>query len=157
MPEEPDARSCATAADQGGRGHRSHGDGELRKTWLFRSHERAELVGAIVDTRGSVLGMSKHLEARRRFRLSTGIIPTHHFSKDDTRETALRKAGSWYDRIVDTRMTTFATAIGKGDVPFDEMLAGIHQAQLSAVQGRAPFLADVTRVLDEVIAMGSGD
>ena len=26
-------------------------DGELRKTRLFRSHEQAELVGAIVDTR----------------------------------------------------------------------------------------------------------
>ena len=27
------------------------GDGELRKTRLFRSHEQAELVGAIADTR----------------------------------------------------------------------------------------------------------
>jgi hypothetical protein len=26
-------------------------DGELRKTRLFRSHEQAELVGAIADTR----------------------------------------------------------------------------------------------------------
>jgi hypothetical protein len=29
-------------------------DGELRKTRLFRSHEQAELVGAIADTRGDV-------------------------------------------------------------------------------------------------------
>jgi hypothetical protein len=26
-------------------------DGEMRKAWLFRSHEQAELVGAIADTR----------------------------------------------------------------------------------------------------------
>jgi hypothetical protein len=31
-------------------------DGELRKTRLFRSHEQAELVGAIADTRAAFEG-----------------------------------------------------------------------------------------------------
>jgi hypothetical protein len=31
-------------------------DGELRKTRLFRSHEQAELVGAIADTRATFEG-----------------------------------------------------------------------------------------------------
>jgi hypothetical protein len=31
-------------------------DGELRKTRLFRSHEQAELVGAIADTRAMFEG-----------------------------------------------------------------------------------------------------
>ena len=31
-------------------------DGELRKTRLFRSHEQAELVGAIADTLGMLEG-----------------------------------------------------------------------------------------------------
>ena len=29
------------------------------------------------------------------------MTPTLHFSKDDTRESALRKAGAWYDCIAD--------------------------------------------------------
>ena len=85
------------------------------------------------------------------------MTPTLHFSKDDTRETALAKAARWYDRILDEKLAAFATAIGKADVSCGHMLTGIHQAQLSAVQGRAPFLADVARVLDEVIATRRGD
>jgi hypothetical protein len=37
------------------------------------------------------------------------------------------------------------------------MIAAIDQGRLMAVQGRAPFLADVARVLDEVIATRRGD
>jgi hypothetical protein len=41
-------------------------------------------------------------------------------------------------------------------VSCDDMLAGIQQAQLSAAEGRAPFLAQVAGMLDQVIAMCSG-
>ena len=85
------------------------------------------------------------------------MTPTLHFSKDDTRETALAKAARWYDRILDKKLAAFATAIGKADVSCDDMLAGIQQARVSAAEGRAPFLAEVARVLEEVVATRSGD
>jgi hypothetical protein len=31
------------------------------------------------------------------------MTPTLHFSKHDTRETALAKAARWYDRILDEK------------------------------------------------------
>jgi hypothetical protein len=34
------------------------------------------------------------------------------------------------------------------------MLAGIQQARVSAAEGRAPFLGQVARMLDKVIARG---
>jgi hypothetical protein len=37
------------------------------------------------------------------------------------------------------------------------MLAGIQQARVSAAEGRAPFLAVVARLLEEVVATRSGD
>ena len=81
------------------------------------------------------------------------MTPTLHLSKDDTRETALAKAARWYDRLLDEKLAAFATAIGKADVSCDDMLAGIQQARVSAAEGRAPFLAQVAGVLDQVIAM----
>jgi hypothetical protein len=81
------------------------------------------------------------------------MTPTLRFSTSDTRATALAKAGAWYDRIVDAKMSAFATAIGNAELSPDEMLAGIQQAEVSAAEGRAPFLAQVARVLDDVIAM----
>src|SRR5918993_2451966 len=85
------------------------------------------------------------------------MTPTLHFAESDTRTSALQKAGVWYDRILDEKLAAFATAIGQADVSCDVMFSGIHQAQLAAVQGRAPFLADGARVLDEVIAMRRGE
>jgi hypothetical protein len=82
------------------------------------------------------------------------MTPTLHFSKDDTRATALAKAGAWYNRIVDQKMSAFATAISNAELSPDEMFAGIEQAQVSAAEGRAPFLAEVAQVLDEVTATG---
>jgi hypothetical protein len=78
---------------------------------------------------------------------------TLRFAEHDTRESALQKAGVWYDRILDEKLAAFATAIGKADVSCDDMLAGIQQARVSAAKGRAPFLAEVAGVLDEVIAI----
>ncbi|HZA37358.1 MAG TPA: hypothetical protein VE505_20650 [Vicinamibacterales bacterium] len=69
----------------------------------------------------------------------------------------MAKATRWYDRILDEKLAAFATAIGKADVSCDDMLAAVQQAQLSAAEGRAPFLAQVARVLDQVIAMRRGD
>src|SRR4051812_34087767 len=40
-------------------------DGEVRKTRLFRSHEQAELVGAIADTRANVRGEGVGVTASR--------------------------------------------------------------------------------------------
>jgi hypothetical protein len=84
------------------------------------------------------------------------MTTTLHFSKHDTRETALAKAARWYDRILDEKLAAYVTAIGKNKVSCDDMLAGIQQAQLSAAEGRAPFLAQVAGMLDQVIAMCSG-
>jgi hypothetical protein len=78
---------------------------------------------------------------------------TLQFSSDDTRESALRKAGAWYDRIADDNVAKFATAIGQADVSCEDMMAAIDQGRILAVEGRAPFLAHVARVLDEIIAI----
>ena len=79
--------------------------------------------------------------------------PTLHFTTDDTRESALRKAGVWYDYIADHNVAKFATAIGQADVSCEEMLAAIEQGRLMAAEGRSPYLAWVAEVLDHVIAM----
>ena len=47
-------------------------DGELRKTRLFRCHERAELVGAIADTRTMFEGRSGR---ERRAEIVPTIVP----------------------------------------------------------------------------------
>jgi hypothetical protein len=86
------------------------------------------------------------------------MTPTLRFSKNDTRHSALAKAAAWYDNIVDDKVTRFATAIGRqADVSCEAMMAAIDQGRLMAAEGRAPFLADVARVLDEVIATRTGD
>jgi hypothetical protein len=86
------------------------------------------------------------------------MTPTLRSSNNDTRESALAKAGAWYDSIGDGKIAKFATAIGQADdVSCEDMIAAIDQGRLMAVQGRAPFLADVARVLDEVIATRRGD
>jgi hypothetical protein len=77
------------------------------------------------------------------------MTPTLHFDKSDTRASALQKAGAWYDRIVDAKMSAFATAIGNAELSPDDMLAGIQQARVSAAEGRAPFLALVAGVLEQ--------
>ena len=85
------------------------------------------------------------------------MTPTLRFSASDTRETALAKAARWYDRILDEKLAAFATAIGTADAPCEDMMSTIDQGRLMAAEGRAPFLGQVARVLDEVIAMRSGD
>jgi hypothetical protein len=81
------------------------------------------------------------------------MTPTLRFSRNDTRASALLKAGAWYDRIVDTRMAAFATAIGEADVWCEDAMVAIDHGRLMAAEGRAPFLAQVARVFDAVIAM----
>ena len=80
------------------------------------------------------------------------MIPTLRFSKNDTRESTLAKAAIWYDNIVYDKVAKFATAMGQADVSCDDMMAVIDQGRLMAAEGRAPFLAEVGRALDEVIA-----
>jgi hypothetical protein len=82
------------------------------------------------------------------------MTPTLHFSKSDTRESALAKAAAWYDHIADDKVARFATAISQDDGSCEATMAAIDQGRLMAVEGRAPFLAQMARVLDEVIAMG---
>ena len=74
------------------------------------------------------------------------------FSSDDTRESALRKAGAWYDCIADDGVAKFATAIGQADVSCEHMMAAIDQAQISAAEARAEFLARTAEVLDAISA-----
>jgi hypothetical protein len=81
------------------------------------------------------------------------MTPTLRFSTSDTRETALAKTACWYDRILDEKLMAFATAIGTADVPCEDKMTPIDQGRLVAAEGRAPFLAQVARVLHELIAM----
>jgi hypothetical protein len=83
---------------------------------------------------------------------------TPHFTSQNTTLARLpwrrRRAGT--TAFSTRKLAAYATAIGKNKVSCDDMLAGIQQAQLSAAEGRAPFLAQVAGMLDQVIAMCSG-
>ena len=80
------------------------------------------------------------------------MTPTVRFSKDDTRESALRKVAAWYDSFANEKVTDFALAIGKADVPDEQKIAGLEEARLTADEGRASFLAQVAAVLNEILA-----
>ena len=80
------------------------------------------------------------------------IAPTLRFSKNDTCESALRKAAAWYDRIADDKQAEFAIAVSKADMACEDVMAAIDQGRLMAAEGRAPFLAQVAEVLDSIIA-----
>ena len=48
------------------------------------------------------------------------------FTKNDTRVSALAKAGVWYDRIVDQQITDVALAVGNdAAVPSDQKIAAL--------------------------------
>ena len=76
------------------------------------------------------------------------------FTKHDTRETALAKAAAWYDDHQRKAVTTFVRAIEDAHVPKQQKSDALEYACQFAVEGRAPFLAHVARVLDKVIARG---
>jgi hypothetical protein len=63
------------------------------------------------------------------------MTPTLRSSNNDTRESALAKAGAWYDSIGDGKIAKFATAIGQADdVSCEDMIAAIDQGRLMAVE-----------------------
>jgi len=80
------------------------------------------------------------------------MTSTVRFSKDDTRESALRKVAAWYDSVANEKVTDFALAIAKTDVPDEQKIAALEEARLMADEGRAPFLAQVADVLNEAWA-----
>ena len=67
------------------------------------------------------------------------MTPTVRFSKDDTRESALRKVAAWYDSFANEKVTDFALAIGKADVPDEQKIAGLEEALLTADEGARRF------------------
>ena len=66
-------------------------------------------------------------------------------------ETALAKAAVWYDGYQQEQVAKLARAIENVAVPKGTEERPLEHACVVAVEGRAPFLAHVARVLDEVI------